>query len=308
MNYVIGDVHGCYKELKLLLDKIETQDPEATIFFVGDWIDRGPQVPETMAWVAENITLDGKYRSVKGNHDMEAYDWFNNEFLLWYETDHTGYDDPPETYYDFAERVKADFGCKPDRIRPFMDTVAEKMPYNIKIDVVSDGKVPVTFRLCHAWHTSDETYSLAERNQINLYHRDYWGSYGSEIIVHGHTPTITSEYQIRCQLEENRPGMIGYRQNAINVDGGCCFFPRYSEYPCMLCAICLETFEEIYPYSLEERLREGATLQVKRGWMSHEALSEEQRIEATYECYLERYSDIVESQDRIDMMERLNLR
>lgn len=31
MHYVIGDVHGCFKELKLLLNKTESKDPDAIL-------------------------------------------------------------------------------------------------------------------------------------------------------------------------------------------------------------------------------------------------------------------------------------
>lgn len=48
MHYVIGDVHGCYDEMTALLAKIESMDPEAEIWFVGDFIDRGPKVWETL--------------------------------------------------------------------------------------------------------------------------------------------------------------------------------------------------------------------------------------------------------------------
>lgn len=51
--------------------------------------------------------------------------------------------------------------------------------------------------------------------------------------------------------------MIAYRENSINLDGGCCFSKRF-EYPCMLCAICLENLEEIYPDTLENRFYKNA--------------------------------------------------
>lgn len=49
---------------------------------------------------------------------------------------------------------------------------------------------------------------------------------------------------------------LSYRHNDINVDGGCCFRRNVSEYPCMLCAICLETLEEFYSHTLEDRFME----------------------------------------------------
>ncbi len=309
MNYVIGDVHGCLDELHILLEKIESRDPDPTIYFVGDWIDRGPKVPATIQWVVDNISLEGRYRSVRGNHDQEAYDWFNYQYIPWYEHIHNGQDDPPETYYDFAERVKTDFDYDPEKIRSFMDTVKNKMDYNKRIDTVSEGGVPVTYRLCHAWHSYDESMDHNERAQINLYMRDYWGNrFNDEIILHGHTPTIVADYQYRCPLDENRPGMIGYRHNAINVDGGCCFFRKgYSMYPCMLCAICLETFEEIYPYSVEERFLEAARISAMNHIERFPDVEVEDLAKELCKDSVEEYRRIRESRYRIDMMERLGL-
>ena len=53
MHYVIGDVHGCYDEMIALLQKIEERDSEAIIYFVGDFIDRGPKVWEVLEWAME---------------------------------------------------------------------------------------------------------------------------------------------------------------------------------------------------------------------------------------------------------------
>lgn len=54
---------------------------------------------------------------------------------------------------------------------------------------------------------------------------------------------------------ERKPGFINYRDNAINEYGGCVFINGYwDQGPCMLCAICLETLEEIYPYDWRDRI------------------------------------------------------
>lgn len=76
--------------------------------------------------------------------------------------------------------------------------------------------------------------------------------------------TVTESYRLRGRWDEDRPGLIGYRHNDIDVDGGCCFHKGFPNYPCMLCGICLETLEEIYPYSIEDRLMEGAKHTVEK--------------------------------------------
>ncbi len=75
MHYVIGDVHGCYEALMILLKKLHLT-PEDVVTFVGDFVDREPsreQYDKLVYWFVENITDDGQFRSVIGNHDYDYY-------------------------------------------------------------------------------------------------------------------------------------------------------------------------------------------------------------------------------------------
>lgn len=70
---VIGDVHGCYDELRELLQKVDWQ-PEASdpdvLVFAGDLVDRGPKSQEVVTFVREAHERYGNLvLSVAGNHD-----------------------------------------------------------------------------------------------------------------------------------------------------------------------------------------------------------------------------------------------
>ena len=252
MHYAIGDVHGCYDELMALLETIEDRDDDARYYFVGDFIDRGPKVWETLVWAMDNIMPEGKYTSVRGNHEQMAIDWYHNEFMPWWEEcERTGKDLPmPETLYDFSQvgtRQKLD---RPDLLK-YPILFFESLPFSKKLDITTATGRKVTYRLVHAWYKYGEEREELQQ-ESNLWDRNFRGNFKSrEIIVHGHTPTIVPEYY--KPVERNtRPGMIGYKKNDINIDGGCCFGPL-TRHPCMLCALCLETLEEIYPCTIAER-------------------------------------------------------
>lgn len=74
----IGDIHGHANELKELLVKLDYleqdgafQHPERTVVFLGDFIDRGPQIPETLRLV-ESMINQGSAQAVMGNHEYNA--------------------------------------------------------------------------------------------------------------------------------------------------------------------------------------------------------------------------------------------
>lgn len=257
MHYAIGDVHGCFDELRALLNKIEEQDKDARFIFVGDLVDRGPKVWETLQWAMHNITSDGKYQSIRGNHEQMALDWWK-QYKTWYARPR-GAD--PESYYDISQVLKANIKAtgrgKKHSPQDFVEVMKffESLPYSKKLSITSKWGVLTDFCIVHGWYLFDEPEDSESQHDANLYRRDYWGNLRNKnvIIVYGHTPTINRDFLVRG-YGDDRPGLIGYRANSINIDCGCVFGEAYGGYPCMLGAICLENLEEIYPFPIAERM------------------------------------------------------
>lgn len=253
MHYVIGDVHGCFDEMMKLLKRIEAQDMNAIIYFLGDLIDRGPEVWKVLEWAMENITVDGKYRSVRGNHEQMVLNWYAKWQNWKHETEQGSVE--PKTKYDFYYRLEERDKLHMEELEPIM-AFFKSLPYNHLITLTDKEGVEKNYRVVHAWYCRDNALSQEELNHAYIWQRILLGNENSgECIVHGHTPNIPDENR---DIPENRAGRIIYEgsSNSINVDGGCCYKQLYSQYPCMLCGICLETLEEFYPCSLEERFEE----------------------------------------------------
>ena len=103
MHYVIGDVHGCYDEMQKLIWKIRKVDSEAIVIFTGDFIDRGPKIIETLNFFMENITDDGPFRSVLGNHEDMILQWYREAKDDWVDDSLETLENLPKLRYGFAE-------------------------------------------------------------------------------------------------------------------------------------------------------------------------------------------------------------
>lgn len=75
---LIGDVHGCYDELVRLLQKLG-YDPRAggakhpagrRVVFLGDFVDRGPRIADTIRLVMA-MTTEGRAYCLPGNHETK---------------------------------------------------------------------------------------------------------------------------------------------------------------------------------------------------------------------------------------------
>jgi hypothetical protein len=78
MYDIIGDIHGYAGHLKALLKKLSYAEsngafrhPERRVLFVGDYIDRGPEIPETLR-IVRNMVDGGNAIALMGNHEFNA--------------------------------------------------------------------------------------------------------------------------------------------------------------------------------------------------------------------------------------------
>jgi|SRR5665647_360574 len=82
MYDIIGDIHGYAEPLKRLLVKLGYAEkngiwkyPERKVIFVGDYIDRGPAIRETLQ-IVKGMTDSGNAIALMGNHEYNALAYY----------------------------------------------------------------------------------------------------------------------------------------------------------------------------------------------------------------------------------------
>lgn len=82
---IVGDVHGCYDELRELIETNAITKENTCVVFVGDLVNKGPKSLEVVEYI-----IDNGWYSVRGNHDeisisesmkddpMPKYQWVTN--------------------------------------------------------------------------------------------------------------------------------------------------------------------------------------------------------------------------------------
>ena len=219
---IIGDVHGCADELEELLDRlgygklmIADHEPGWTniayahpegrkAVFVGDLVDRGPRVLDTLS-IVRNMVQSGSALCVPGNHDMKLFKKLSGRDV--------------QITHGLAQTL-AEIDTLADEVRgPFCKSLADFLDGLVSHFVLDDGKLVVA----HAGMKEEmqgrgsgkvRDFALygettGETDEFGLPVRCNWAAEyrGSAMVVYGHTPVPEPEWLNRT----------------VNVDTGCVF-------------------------------------------------------------------------------------
>lgn len=190
---VIGDIHGCPKTLnKLLNDKIKIHKSDY-IYFLGDYIDRGPNSKKVIDIIIELLIMGFNVKCLIGNHELMLLESVHSNITF-------------QTWLKNSGKVTLDSFkiSHPSQLKRRYMLFFQSLQYYIELDdfiLVHGGlnfeiEEPLKDVLSMCW-----TRNLTvDKSKIG----------GRRIIV-GHTPTKLSK--IKKTLEEDR----------ILLDGGCVY-------------------------------------------------------------------------------------
>jgi serine/threonine protein phosphatase 1 len=213
--FVIGDIHGCVRELIFLHEKIFTYDKfnskDDLLIYLGDYIDRGQKSKQVIDEIIKLKNNKIKIINLMGNHEEFMIDFFSNKINNIKKWLNFGADQTFKSYgIEIVEFIKD--GFEDDIIDNLRNTLLEKMGNNhidffnnLEISFLTNKYLFVHAGIDPLKSLSDQTkkdYLWSRSN--NFFHEDFKCE---KIIVHGHTPikSITNH---------------SYR---INVDTGCYF-------------------------------------------------------------------------------------
>ncbi|NLC94595.1 MAG: AAA family ATPase [Bacilli bacterium] len=213
---IIGDVHGCFDELKLLLEKLgyminknyHVSHPNGRkVVFVGDLVDRGPKSVEVLKLVM-TMVKDGIAFCVQGNHDNKLYRMLAGHNVM---VNHG------------LELTRQELTQESAIFKQEVEAFLKDLPTHLILD---DGKLVVA----HAGikeeyigrHSKEiKAFTLygdttKELDEWGLPERRVWAHdyKGNALIVYGHTPNL-------------EPVIIN---NTINLDTGCVFGNKLTAY------------------------------------------------------------------------------
>ncbi|MFC7321230.1 bis(5'-nucleosyl)-tetraphosphatase PrpE [Halobacillus campisalis] len=210
---VIGDVHGCLKELKLLFSKLGYEwenglpiHPEGrTPIFLGDITDRGPSSIDTIRLVYQLVVKEKMAKYIPGNHCDKLNRFFKGNPVQ----EKHGLETTSAEYYalpkDEQKEVKSEFLELVETSSLYLevpDVNAVIAHAGIREeDIGRNNKQVKTFVLYGDITGAKLPDGRPER-------RDWAQSYsGSRWVVYGHTPV----YEPR------------YVNKTVNIDTGCVF-------------------------------------------------------------------------------------
>lgn len=209
---IIGDVHGCCDELVELLAKLGYERTPAGSYkhpqgrkaiFVGDLVDRGPKIPETVILVKSMVDAEDAI-CVPGNHDIKFMRaiWGKDVRITHGLADSLKQFEEADKHWHGLSRIAAEFINKMVSHYVLDDGKLVVAHAGMKEEMQGRGSGKVRdFALFGETTGETDEYGLPVRYNWAAEYR------GKAMVVYGHTPVAEPEWLNRT----------------INIDTGCVF-------------------------------------------------------------------------------------
>ncbi len=193
--FAVGDIHGCFNSLKILVEDVIHLQKSDRIVFLGDYIDRGPKVKDVIDYILHLKEEGFDIITLMGNHEKMLLDAFTEDrnIPLWL------FNGGGETLFSFG--LNSTVGLSNIYWNFFKGLILYyRYEEFIFVHAGFNDKIEDPFQ---------DTYQMLwTRNEsyINPFLHD-------KIIIHGHTP-ITFQ---KCN------DIVKSYHRVFNVDTGCVF-------------------------------------------------------------------------------------
>jgi serine/threonine protein phosphatase 1 len=188
-RWAIPDVHGHPQTLEALVREQIRLQPEDQLFFLGDYIDRGPDNAGVIDLILDLQQSGYQVHAILGNHEDN----------LLYEYELHRHSQPRSALRQWIEA--ADLLDHHHELAPTYRDFMTQLPYYIELD---------QFYLVHAGFRFEGPRPFADRDAM-LRMRGFVHNPTPKTIVHGHQPTDLAVIQAK----------IAARANIVPLDNGC---------------------------------------------------------------------------------------
>lgn len=213
-KWVIADIHGCFNTLKALMEDHIMPENGDTLYFLGDYIDRGAQSKEVIDYIRQLQSSAIHVIALMGNHEesmiqsiLEAKTKKRKWLGLFKKANFT-----QNAWYNFGgEETMKSFGVTDPALIPH--------EYFEWLNGLHNYAIEDHYLLSHAGFNFDienifeDTDSMRWIRDFNV---DLKKTYGKKVI-HGHVPV---------QLELIQESLVNPTFNFIDLDNGCVFKNR----------------------------------------------------------------------------------
>lgn len=78
-SIVIGDIHGCAKTLRSLIEEYVRPEKEDNLYLLGDYVNKGPDTKGVIDYILELKQQDYLVECLRGNHDQMMMDAWKDD-------------------------------------------------------------------------------------------------------------------------------------------------------------------------------------------------------------------------------------